>query len=222
MRTTNRIRAAATLVWLGLALANHARAADLRDRGRKYDNVSNVRIEDARLSLNTERLPLRELIATLERSGLARIEVHGDPSGITVSDSFEGTDVAQALRRVLSAHSHVLIDRGPQDHAPRTIELILLSSPASGRSGPPESDRLAIDSVPAGASAPADVLANAALSSATPEENTAEVPADALGQVTRDVPSTGRAGRPRSDRGRTPGRDPRAAASRPAIRRAQL
>ena len=40
MKTSKRIRAAATLAWLGLALANHARAVDLRDWGRKYDNAS--------------------------------------------------------------------------------------------------------------------------------------------------------------------------------------
>jgi hypothetical protein len=148
VRTTNRIRAAATLVWLGVALANHARAE--------------VRIADGRLSLHTEDLPLRELIATLERSGLARIEVHGDASGITVSDSFEDTDVAQGLRRVLSAHSHVLIDRGPQDHAPRTIEVILLSSLAGAQSGTgPDSDRLTISSASTGPSSSADALAGA-------------------------------------------------------------
>ena len=146
---TNRIRAAATLVWLGVALANHARAE--------------VRIADGRLSLHTEGLPLPELIATLERRGLARIEVRGDVSGITVSDSFQGADVAQALRRVLSAHSHVLIDRGPQDHAPRTIELILLLSPAGGQPGSgPESDQLTIGSASTGTSSSADALAQVA------------------------------------------------------------
>jgi hypothetical protein len=40
VRKTNRIRAAATLAWLGLALANHARAVDLRDWGRKFDSAS--------------------------------------------------------------------------------------------------------------------------------------------------------------------------------------
>ena len=40
VKTTSRIRAAASLVWLGLALANHARAVDLRDWGRKYDSAS--------------------------------------------------------------------------------------------------------------------------------------------------------------------------------------
>jgi hypothetical protein len=168
VRTTDRIRAAATLVWLGLALANHARAVDLRDRGRKYDSVANVRIEDARLSLHTERLPLDELLARVERSGLARIEVHGDVSGITVSDSFGYMDIAQALRRVLSAHSNVLIDRAPQDHDPRAIVLILLASPAGERTGPGfESDWLASGSAAIGLGSPADVVANAGLSSAS-------------------------------------------------------
>jgi len=40
MKASKRIRAAATLAWLGLALANHARAVDVRDWGRKYDNAS--------------------------------------------------------------------------------------------------------------------------------------------------------------------------------------
>jgi hypothetical protein len=34
--STNRTRAAATLAWLGLALASNARALDLRDWGKKY------------------------------------------------------------------------------------------------------------------------------------------------------------------------------------------
>jgi hypothetical protein len=37
VRTTNRIGVAASLVLLGVTLANHARAVDLRDWGRKYD-----------------------------------------------------------------------------------------------------------------------------------------------------------------------------------------
>src|SRR4030095_6393630 len=40
MKTSKRIRTAAMLALLGLALANHARAVDLRDWGRKYDNAS--------------------------------------------------------------------------------------------------------------------------------------------------------------------------------------
>jgi hypothetical protein len=162
MTTTHLIRAAATLVWLGLALANHARA--------------DVRITDGRLSLRTEHLPLGALIARLERSGLAGIEVHGDASGITVSDSFEGADVAQTLRRVLSAQSHVLIDRGPHDEGPRIIELILLSSPADGRSG---------------AGPAPEQLANAALPSASPAERASAaeaVAADALAQLPTDAP----------------------------------
>ena len=84
-----------------------------------------VRIDDRRLSVRADSLPLRDLIAAAERAGLARIELHGDVSKITVSDSFDDLDVAQALRRVLSAYSHVLIDRTSGEG--RLIELILLT-----------------------------------------------------------------------------------------------
>lgn len=97
--------------------------------------ASALRIDGARLSLRADRLPLRELLAALERHGLARIEVRGDMSGIAVSDAFDDTDVLQALRRVLSAHSHLLIDRGASKEV-RRIELILLTSPGGAADNP--------------------------------------------------------------------------------------
>src|SRR5262245_39617836 len=197
VRTTNRIRAAASLIWLGLALANHARAVDLRDWGRKYDNANErsvvlsefnndavldketqlaavpavaadgtggarrVRFDGEHLSLHVERMPFDELLAALGRSGRVRVDLQGDPSSVTVSDSFDGMDVAQALRRVLSTHSHLLIDRGPHERTPRIIGLILLASQAGERSGAgPGTDQSATDSAPGalrGAQSPADV-----------------------------------------------------------------
>jgi hypothetical protein len=136
-----------------------------------------VRLDGERLTLRVERMPLGELLATLEHSGRVRVDVHGDASRVTVSDSFDDADVAQALRRVLSAHSHVLIDRGTSPGAPRVIELILFSAPPGAGSGPgQESDRLASSSVPVAstaAPAQADVLVNAALSATSGVERAA-------------------------------------------------
>jgi hypothetical protein len=122
-------------------------------------------------------MPLGELLAALERSGRVRVDVHGDPSGVTVSDSFDEADVASGLRRLLSAQSHVLIDRGAAQGAPRVIELILLSSRPSQESGPgAESDRPASGGASVASAAappPADVLANAALSATSAAERAA-------------------------------------------------
>jgi hypothetical protein len=179
VRTTNRIRAAATLVWLGVALANHSRRADAAPA---------IRFDGERVSLHVESMPLGELLATLERRGRVRVDVHGDASsGVTVSDSFDDADVVQALRRVLSAQSHVLIDRGTSQGAQRVIELILFSAPRSAGSGTgQESDRPASSSVPVASSAapaPAEVLVNAAPS--------------ATSGADRDVSAEGRAIRTR-------------------------
>jgi hypothetical protein len=139
--------------------------------------ASRVRFDGQRLSLHVEHMPFGELLATLERSGLVKVVLHGDPSSVTVSDSFGEMDVAQALRRVLSTHSHVLIDRGPHERAPRIIELILFASQAGERSGAGSgTDQSATDSAPVaprGAQSPADVLANTALSAASAGERAA-------------------------------------------------
>jgi len=108
------------VLWIGLSLA----AGPVLASGHRTA-AHDVRIEGARLSLHAERLPLRELIAAVERGGLTRIVMHGDVSAMTVSDSFEGLDVAQALRRVLSAHSHLLIDRTSNEQ--RLIVVILFT-----------------------------------------------------------------------------------------------
>lgn len=88
-----------------------------------------VRLEGERLSLRADRMPLTQLVASLNRSGRVAVVVHGDAAGLTVSDSFDGTDVGQALRRLLSARSHVLIDRRTAADATRVLEVILLPSP---------------------------------------------------------------------------------------------
>ena len=120
MRTA--VRAAWLLGSLSLAAAPAVPADPAGD-------TAQVRVDGERLSLHVDDMPLGELLATLERSGGVRVEVHGGaPSGVRVSDSFDDADVAQALRRVLSAHSHLLIDRGTSQGAPRVIELILFSA----------------------------------------------------------------------------------------------
>jgi HEAT repeat protein len=103
-----------------------------------------VRLEGERLSLRVDRLPLTQLVASLNRSGRVAVELHGDAAGIAVSDSFEDADVGHALRRLLSARSHVLIDRRTAD-ATRVLEVILLPSRAAAGSEP------MIESMPAAA-----------------------------------------------------------------------
>jgi hypothetical protein len=160
--------------WLlgGLSLATGAALA----AGESGDALA-VRLDGERLSLHVERMPLGELLAALERSGRVRVGIHGDLSGVTVSDSFNDADVAQALRRVLSGHSHMLIDHGATQHGRRDIELILLGS--RGVAGPePRSDpgRFApadeSDGSPE-AQPTAEALLNIALSAASAEERAA-------------------------------------------------
>ena len=109
-------------LWLlgGLTLATGAAVA-----ADGQETAPAVRLHGERLSLRVEHLPLGELLAALERSGRVRVDVRGDPAGVAVSDSFDETDVAKALRRVLSAHSHVLIDREVSvETAAGTVQLV--------------------------------------------------------------------------------------------------
>src|SRR5262245_27498296 len=77
-------------------------------------------------------LAFGELLAAIVRSGAVPVDVRGDMSGITVSDSFENADVAVALRRVLSMNSYVMVDRTMAEHSVRALEVILLGSTGSG------------------------------------------------------------------------------------------
>jgi hypothetical protein len=88
-----------------------------------------IRLQGERLSLRADRMPFTQLVASLNRTGRVTVVVHGDAARLTVSDSFDGTDLGQALRRLLSAHSHVLIDRRTAADATRVLEVILLPSP---------------------------------------------------------------------------------------------
>jgi hypothetical protein len=133
--------------------------------------AAGVRSDGGRLSVHVDQLPLRDLIATLERTGLARIVVRGNLSGMTVSDSFDDSDVAHALRRMLSAHSHLLIDRGASDDV-RVIELILLTprdseQPANG--GEP----VGLTNELLGEDVSVEALMDAARSSSSPAERAA-------------------------------------------------
>jgi hypothetical protein len=130
-------------------------------------------------------MPLTRLVASLNRSGHVAVVVRGGAARITVSDSFEGTDVGQALRRLLSMHSHVLIDRRSAAGATRVLDVILLMSPAAPESEPmaeaippveadegPAADA-ASDAPDQPLDAPAEELVHEALSSATATERAA-------------------------------------------------
>src|SRR4030095_1945517 len=69
MKTSKRIRTAAMLALLGLALANHARAVELRDSGRKYDNASERFVVLA--DFNNEAVLDRETQLVWQRSPLS-------------------------------------------------------------------------------------------------------------------------------------------------------
>jgi hypothetical protein len=101
-----------------------------------------IRLDGERLSLRVDGMPLTRLVASVNRSGHVAVVVRGDAAGMTVSDLFRDTDVGDALRRLLSTRSHVLIDRRSAD-ATRVLEVILLPSPASAGSEP------AADALPA-------------------------------------------------------------------------
>jgi len=95
-----------------------------------------LRLDGEQLSLRVDRMPLTRLVASLNRSGHVAVVVRGGAAQITVSDSFEATDIGQALRRLLSTYSHVLIDRRTAADATRVLEVILLRSPAALGSEP--------------------------------------------------------------------------------------
>jgi hypothetical protein len=95
-----------------------------------------VRLDGELLSLRVDRVPLTRLVASLNRSGHVAVVVRGGAAQITVSDWFEATDIGQALRRLLSTYSHVLIDRRTAADATRVLEVILLLSPAAPGSEP--------------------------------------------------------------------------------------
>jgi len=95
-----------------------------------------LRLDGERLSLRVDRMPLTRLVASLNRSGHLAVVVRGDAAQITVSDSFEATDIGQALRRLLSTYSHVLIDRRTAADATRVLVVTLLLSPAAPGSEP--------------------------------------------------------------------------------------
>lgn len=116
--------AAWLLSWLSLAVGT-ASAADLAGA------ASDIGVNGGRLSVRAEGMVLSDLLATLEQRGIASVRVHGDASRIVVSDSFEVPDAAHLLRRVLSAQSHILIDRGAPAGGPRLIDVILLGSVAN-------------------------------------------------------------------------------------------
>jgi hypothetical protein len=86
-----------------------------------------VRLDGERLSLSADRMPLTDLLASLNRSAGVAIAFQGDASRIAVSDSFMDMQIPDVLRRVLSGHSHLLIDHGRVDSL-RHIEVILLGS----------------------------------------------------------------------------------------------
>jgi HEAT repeat protein len=95
---------------------------------------SGVRLEGEHLSLSADRMPLTDLLESLNRSASVAIALHGDASRIMVSDSFKEMQIRRALLRVLSAHSHLLIEHGRVDSLQR-FEVILLES-TDGRPRP--------------------------------------------------------------------------------------
>jgi hypothetical protein len=149
-------QAAWMLGWLSLAVGS-AGAAVPAGAG------SEIRIEGKRLSVIAERMALGDLLAALEQRGIARVTVQGDASRIVVSDSFEASDATQVLRRVLSAHSHILLDRGTPAGGLRYIQVILL--------GPPGTTAIKVaPSAPSQLESSAETLVYEALSSASGTE----------------------------------------------------
>jgi len=130
-----------------------------------------VRLEGDRLSVNAHAMPLASILESINRSAGVVIALQGEPTGIAVSDSFRDTDVRQALQRLLSQHSHVLIDHGSAN-SPRRIEVILL-----GRPGRPTRNPVGPDKTPAIATElsdqPAEFLVATALSAAPSAERAA-------------------------------------------------
>lgn len=87
-----------------------------------------VKIEDGRLSVNADRVPLVDLLTSIStRDARISFALQGDASRILVSDSFQGLPLARALGRVLSAHSHLLVER-VSGRSDRRIEVILLGA----------------------------------------------------------------------------------------------
>lgn len=88
--------------------------------------IAGIRIQGSRISLSGLPLALTDILTTLAQNAIA-IGFHGDPSRIAVADAIESLEVPRALGRMLSAHSHILIDHGSVA-GQRRIDVIMLGA----------------------------------------------------------------------------------------------
>lgn len=102
---------------------------EAQERTRSY-----VRVQGDRFDLDASGITLAELLTSLSRDARVAFTIRGDPSRVQVSDSFEDMNLRLGLQRVLSAHSHLLVDHRTAESI-RHIELILLGA---GAGTPPQ------------------------------------------------------------------------------------
>jgi hypothetical protein len=147
-----------------------------------------VSLEDDRLTLHVERMPLSELVASISHSGSVTIQVKGDPSSVLVTASFEDIELRRALRRLLSDHSYLLIEQVMPAASRGVIEVILLGAhdeassvtAASELHTEPDGEGAEASTSLAGArleERPLDELVDTALSSGSAETRAAAVDA---------------------------------------------